>query len=154
VAALIAAAARLTGAELLRRRLNIAEIRGPAALAYLDPADFRPWPGAGVTGPLALDYPGLQRFLMAVGTGDAGESGLRGITSPAFAVCRGVGGRRPCDRGGKAAAMAGTARGIPAHCPRPGIPRARLSGEHPPGRCGPFTRTLIMIRASRRLMDF
>ena len=80
-------AAWLTGAEVLRRRLRIAEIRGPAALAYLDPADFRPQPGAGITGPLDLDHRGLQRFLIAAGAGDVEESGLRGITSPAFAVC-------------------------------------------------------------------
>ena len=80
-------AAWLTGAEVLHRRLRIAEIRGPAALAYLDPADFRPQPGAGITGPLDLDDPGLQRFLMAAGVDDVGESGMRQITSPAFAAC-------------------------------------------------------------------
>ena len=80
-------AASLTGAEVLRRRLRIAEIRGPAALAYLDPADFLPQPGAGVTGPLDLDHRGLQRFLIAAGAGDVGESGMQAITSPAFAVC-------------------------------------------------------------------
>ena len=139
-------ATSLTGAEVLHRRLRIAEIRGPAALAYLDPADFRPQPGAGITGPLDLDHPGLQRFLIAAGADDVEESGMQGITSPSFAVCehgqvvaaagvpglalrhgaseradrrrgarprpgpcRCVSGRRPCDRGGKAAAMAGTA---------------------------------------------
>ena len=79
-------AARLTGAEVLRRRLRIAEIRGPAALAYLDPADFRPRPGR-ITGPLDLDHPGLQRFLMAADADDVEESGMQQITSPAFAVC-------------------------------------------------------------------
>ena len=139
-------AAWLTGAEVLRRRLRIAEIRGPAALAYLDPADFRPQPGAGVAGPLDLDHPGLQRFLMAADADDVEESGMQQITSPAFRClrarpgrcrrrlpglalwhgaseradsrrsarprpgpCRCVSGRRPRDRGGKAAAMAGTA---------------------------------------------
>ena len=80
-------AAWLTGADVLRRRLRIAEIRGPAALAYLDPADFRPQPGAGITGPLDLDHPGLQRFLMTAGADDVEESGMQQITSPAFAVC-------------------------------------------------------------------
>ena len=80
-------AAGLTGAEVLRRRLHIAAIRGPAALAYLDPADFRPQPGAGIAGPLDLAHPGLQRFLIAAGADDVGDSGMQGITSPAFAVC-------------------------------------------------------------------
>ena len=75
-------AASLTGADVLRRRLRMAEIRGPAALAYLDPADFRPQRGAGITGPLDLDHPGLQRFLMAAGADDVGESGIQQITSP------------------------------------------------------------------------
>jgi RimJ/RimL family protein N-acetyltransferase len=79
-------AASLTGAGLLRRRLRIAEIRGPAALAYLDPADFRPQPGDAITGPLDLDHPGLRQFLMAAGPDDLEESGMQEITSPAFAV--------------------------------------------------------------------
>ena len=138
-------ATSLTVAEVLRRRLRIAEIRGPAALAYLDPAEFRRQPGASITGPLDLDHRGLQRFLMAAAAGDVEESGLQGITSrpslsvstarslpprlpglalrhgaseradgrcgarPRLRACCRVSGRRPCDRGGEAAAMAGTA---------------------------------------------
>ncbi len=79
-------AASLTSAEELSRRLRIAEILGPAALAYLDPADFRPQPGDAITGPLDLDHPGLRQFLMAAGTEDVEESGMQEITSPAFAV--------------------------------------------------------------------
>ena len=69
---------------LLRQRLPIAEIRGPATLAYLDPADFRP--RAAATTPLNLDDPGLQAFLQAAETADLEESGLREITTLAFTV--------------------------------------------------------------------
>jgi len=79
-------AGSLTGAEVLSRRLRIAEIRGPAALAYLDPADFRPQQGEAITGPLDLDHPGLRQFLMAAGPDDLEESGMGEITSPTFAV--------------------------------------------------------------------
>jgi hypothetical protein len=42
-------AASLTDTEVLTSRLPVAEILGPAALAYLDPAEFRPQPGDAVT---------------------------------------------------------------------------------------------------------
>jgi GNAT superfamily N-acetyltransferase len=77
----------LTGTEVLSSRLTVAEIRGPAALAYLDPADFRPPPGGAVTTPLRLDHPGLSQFLRAAGADDVEESGIQEITTPAFAVC-------------------------------------------------------------------
>ena len=79
-------AASLTSAEALRGRLRPGEIIGPAVLAYLDPADFVPQPGDAVTAPLDLDHPGLRQFLRAAGTDDVGESGMREITTPAFAV--------------------------------------------------------------------
>jgi GNAT superfamily N-acetyltransferase len=67
-------------------RLPAAEILGPAALAYLDPAEFRPQPGDAVTAQVGLDHPGLRRFLLAADPGDVGESGIGEITTPAFAV--------------------------------------------------------------------
>ena len=79
-------AASLTDTGVLSRRLRIAEIRGPAALAYLDPADFRPRLGDAITGQVDLDHPGLGQFLAAAETDDVEESGMREITSPAFAV--------------------------------------------------------------------
>jgi RimJ/RimL family protein N-acetyltransferase len=78
------AADALTSAGVLGRRLPIAEIRGPATLAYLDPADFRPQPAA--TTPLDLDHPYLQAFLQATEAADLEESGMGEITMPAFAV--------------------------------------------------------------------
>jgi RimJ/RimL family protein N-acetyltransferase len=78
------AADALTGADVLSRRLPIAEIRGPATLAYLEPADFRPQPAAVM--PLDLDHPDLQAFLQATEAADLEESGMAEITTPAFAV--------------------------------------------------------------------
>ena len=79
-------AASLTGTEVLGCRLPLAEVRGPAALAYLDPADFRPQPGGAVAVPLDLDHPDLRQFLLAAGADDVEESGIRELTTPAFAV--------------------------------------------------------------------
>ena len=80
-------AASLTGAGVLRRRLPIAEIRGPAALAYLDAADFRPQPGGAVATPLDLDHPRVRQFLLAADADDLEESGIQEVTTPAFSVC-------------------------------------------------------------------
>lgn len=79
-------AASLTGTGALASRLTIAESLGPAALAYLDPADFRPWPGDAAITPLDLDHPALRQFLLAASTHDLEESGIQEITTPAFAV--------------------------------------------------------------------
>lgn len=78
------AADALTSAGVVGRRLPIAEIRGPATLAYLDPADFRPQPA--VTTPLDLDHPDLRAFLQATEAADLEESAMAEITTPAFAV--------------------------------------------------------------------
>jgi hypothetical protein len=80
------AVASLTDLAVLSGRLHIAEIRGPATLAYLDPADFRPEPAAALAWPMDLDDPAVRRFLSGVGAADLEESGLEEITSPAFAV--------------------------------------------------------------------
>ena len=79
-------AASLTDTEVLSSRLPVAEIRGPAALAYLDPAEFRPQPGDAVATPVGLDHPGFRQFLLAADTDDVEESGIGEITAPAFAV--------------------------------------------------------------------
>jgi hypothetical protein len=78
--------ASLADAGAVSSRLPVAEILGPAALAYLDPAEFCPQPGDAVTGRIGLDHPGLRKFLLAAGSGDVGESGMEEITTPAFAV--------------------------------------------------------------------
>jgi RimJ/RimL family protein N-acetyltransferase len=76
-------AASVTDAGVLASRLNIAEILGPATLAYLDAADFRRRDGPPVVlaGPTDLDA-----FIEAVDPADRAESGIEEITSPAFAV--------------------------------------------------------------------
>jgi len=79
--------ASLTDADVLSHRLDIAEIRGPAVLAYLDPADFRRQPGGAIVGVLELDNRAIRQFLATAGTDDVEESGMQGITSPAFAAC-------------------------------------------------------------------
>jgi RimJ/RimL family protein N-acetyltransferase len=79
--------ASLTDTAVLSRRLRTAEILGPAVLAYLDPADFGPQLGGAITVPLDLDHPSLsRRFLEAAETDEVEESGMREITSQAFAV--------------------------------------------------------------------
>lgn len=79
-------AASLTETEVLSSRLPAAEILGPAALAYLDPAEFRPRPSATVTMPVGLDDPGFRQFVLAADADDVTESGIQQITTPAFAV--------------------------------------------------------------------
>ena len=78
-------AASVTSAQVLGGRLPIAEVRGPATLAYLDPVEFRPAPGNAIT---ALDpgHPGFRRFLLAVSPDDREESGMAEISTPAFTV--------------------------------------------------------------------
>ncbi len=79
-------AASLTDAYLLRNRLPVAEILGPSSLAYLDPAEFRPQPGAAAITPLDLDDPVFRQFVLAADPEEVEESGMREITTPAFAV--------------------------------------------------------------------
>lgn len=76
----------LTDAEVLSRRLPIAEMRGPATLAYLDAAEFQPRPGGFTTTALSLDHPDLRQFLLAADPDDLEESGLGELTTPAFTV--------------------------------------------------------------------
>jgi GNAT superfamily N-acetyltransferase len=80
------AVASLTDLAVLSGRLHITEIRGPATLAYLDPADFRPQPATAPARPVGLDDPAFRRLLFQAGAADLEESGLAEITSPAFTV--------------------------------------------------------------------
>ncbi|MEV0574870.1 GNAT family N-acetyltransferase [Streptomyces sp. NPDC050392] len=67
--------------------LPVAEVLGPATLAYLSGDAFRPSPpGAGATDRLPPGHGDLVRLLASVSEEDAGECGLDEITSPAFAV--------------------------------------------------------------------
>lgn len=78
--------ASLTDVAVLSRMLPIADARGPATLAYLDPADFRPRPGGVPARPADRGDPAFRRFLSAAATADLEESGMREITSPAFTI--------------------------------------------------------------------
>jgi RimJ/RimL family protein N-acetyltransferase len=80
------AGADLGGADLLRRLLPVADLRGPAALAYLDAAEFRPGPVRPPGSAGAVSDRDLRRFLADGDAADVEESGLAGITSPAFAI--------------------------------------------------------------------
>ncbi|MCM2579157.1 GNAT family N-acetyltransferase [Streptomyces meridianus] len=74
-----------TDADALRRVLPVAEVLGPAALAYLADGDFRPSPGERVD---ALDprHPGLGELTRSVGEEGSNESGIEDVTSPVFVV--------------------------------------------------------------------
>jgi hypothetical protein len=79
-------AASLADAEILSSRPRVAEILGPAVLAYLDSSEFRPRLGDAVITPLGLDDPRLRQFVLAADTYEVEESGIEEITTPAFAV--------------------------------------------------------------------
>ena len=78
--------AALADGRVLSSRLPATEILGPAALAYLDPAEFRAWPGDALTMLVELDDPGFGQFLLAADNDDVEESGIQEITTPAFAI--------------------------------------------------------------------
>ena len=73
----------LTDRELLQTRCETIEVLGPAALAYLDPAEFRPQHDSAVIHPQDEE---MRQYLAAAAAQDVGESGLTEITSPAFAI--------------------------------------------------------------------
>ena len=141
-------AASLADAGVLTSWLPIAEILGPAALAYLDPAEFRPGPGDAAITPAGPDDLGLRQFLLFADPDDLEESGLGGITSPAFAV-RELGqvvaaaGYRdwPCDTAHLCVLTAAAARG--RGLARAAAARAIAEGKLPQWRA--------RIEASRRV---
>jgi len=77
----------LTSAEVLRRRLAVGDIRGPATLAYLDAGDFRPT--AGVVEALEPGDHGVRQFRAGTAPDDLEESGIEEISTPAFVVREG-----------------------------------------------------------------
>jgi GNAT superfamily N-acetyltransferase len=76
----------VTDADQLRTRLPIRDVLGPATLAYLDAAHFRPVEGRTAVEELPPDGGDLAALLASVNAADAEESGLGEITSKAFAV--------------------------------------------------------------------
>ncbi|MFE6554215.1 GNAT family N-acetyltransferase [Streptomyces sp. NPDC057746] len=82
----------VTDADAVREVLPVAQVLGPATLSYASPDAFRSAsPGALAVQQLPSDHPDLRGLEEAAGEDDAGEAGLRGITSPAFVVRAGGG---------------------------------------------------------------
>ncbi|MFF8772617.1 GNAT family N-acetyltransferase [Kitasatospora sp. NPDC015120] len=86
-------AGRLGDPAVFTRAFPLGRVLGPAALAYVSAAGFRPAagdadPDAGVERPerLPAGHPDLTGLHRAAGRADADEAGLDEITSPAFAV--------------------------------------------------------------------
>jgi len=79
-------AASVADATVLTRELVIADMLGPASLAYLDSAEFRPAPGQAAATGLDTSSPALRQFLAETATSDLAESGIAEITSPAFVI--------------------------------------------------------------------
>ncbi|NUK22697.1 GNAT family N-acetyltransferase [Streptomyces lunaelactis] len=67
--------------------LPMTEVLGPATLAYVSAAGFRP--AAGPAEALPADDPAVHRLIASVSREDADESALDEITSPAFVVREG-----------------------------------------------------------------
>lgn len=79
-------AATVTDVEVLGSKLAIADVLGPATLAYLDREDFHPHHALAVIELLDVRHAELRRFLSRADAGDLNESGIEKITSPAFMI--------------------------------------------------------------------
>jgi GNAT superfamily N-acetyltransferase len=90
--AIRAAVAKLSVGELvdpdvLGRVLPLAEVLGPATLAYVDEAGFRPTSSGSLSLELLpAEHADLRQLKTLAGEEDTAESGLHEITSPAFAI--------------------------------------------------------------------
>ena len=79
-------AAALTDAAVVRGRLPVDQVRGPASLAYCGQDGFHPAGSGAVVRRVPADHPCVQDLLTRVPVEDVDESGLADITSPAFVV--------------------------------------------------------------------
>jgi hypothetical protein len=79
-------ATSLTDPAVLSTRLQLLDLLGPACLAYLDPAEFRPHYGQVAVEQLLPHDDDLRQLVGSSSTDDVEESGITQITSPAFAV--------------------------------------------------------------------
>jgi hypothetical protein len=79
----------LTDADRLRAVLPVAQVLGPASLAYLDECDFQPAEAIPVD-VLPREHADLATLLASATADDADESGLAEITSRAFVVRSGT----------------------------------------------------------------
>ncbi|MFD6292571.1 GNAT family N-acetyltransferase [Streptomyces sp. NPDC060205] len=72
---------------LVQEALPVGRVLGPAALAYVSPANFRPAEAGALTvEQLPAAHPDLRALEQAAGEGDAGEASLDEVTSLAFVV--------------------------------------------------------------------
>ena len=69
--------------------VRVVEARGPARLAYVDRATFRPPAPAGRVDLVAGDSTRAGRFVASVPAGDAEEAGIASCTSPWFCIADG-----------------------------------------------------------------
>jgi hypothetical protein len=76
----------MTDADWLRTVVPVAEVLGPASLAYVDEDRFRPAAGEAVVEALPGSHPELAALLAMAAEEEAAESSLDEITSPAFVV--------------------------------------------------------------------
>ncbi|MDP9868054.1 MULTISPECIES: GNAT family N-acetyltransferase [Streptosporangium] len=70
----------------LRAGLAVADVLGPATLAYLDAGDFTPAHEGAPVERLPAGHPGVRALLAGVDGADADESGMEEISSAAFVV--------------------------------------------------------------------
>ena len=73
-------------AESVGALLPVAEVLGPATLAYLGKGDFHPATAGPLVEELDARHPDLRRLEESAGADDAGEAGLAEITSPVFVI--------------------------------------------------------------------
>lgn len=77
----------LVDPDILRKALPLAEVLGPAVLAYVDEDGFRVAPPNSLAvESLSAEHLDLRKLEVRAGDQDTAESGLAEITSPAFAV--------------------------------------------------------------------
>ena len=80
-----------TDPEAVRALLPVAEVLGPATLAYASAATFRPAPLPGRARTLPVEDPRVTALLDRVRPEEAGESALAEIDSPAFVITAATG---------------------------------------------------------------
>ncbi len=78
--------ASLTDPAVLSTRLTLLDVLGPAGLAYLDPAEFRPRHAAAAVEQFPPHDDELRQLVAASSAQDVQESGINQITSPAFTI--------------------------------------------------------------------
>lgn len=74
-----------TDPEVLRASLPVTDTLGPATLAYLSKADFRPRPTLGVAR-LSVEDTAVKALLERAGPEEVGESGLEELEAPLFTL--------------------------------------------------------------------